>query len=183
MRFSLRRIQLCSLFFVITLSLLLIAFDTGWGQDWFSIGINLGAARIKLAVADFTAASGEQNLAPLTQEFNQVLWHDLEQAGIFDLASKSFYPTTPLREPADVDFKTWSSPPVSAQMLAFGKTEVTNSNLVVTARLFDLGNTANPSVIAKRYVATLNEISAREAAHRFANEIIQTLGGGFPAIA
>ena len=180
MHFSLRRIQLCSTLFVITLSLLLIAFDTGRGQDWFSIGINLGTAKIKLAVADFPAAAGEQNLAPLTQEFNQVLWHDLDQAGIFDLASKSFYPTTPLREPTDVDSKTWSSPPISAQMLAFGKSETTNSNMVITARLFDLGNTANPSVIAKRYVAALNEISAREAAHRFANEIIQTLGGGLP---
>jgi TolB protein len=67
-------------------------------------------------------------------------------------------------------------------MLSFGKTEIINSNLVITARLFDLGNPTSPSIIAKRYVATLNEISTREAAHRYANEIIQTLGGGVPGI-
>jgi TolB protein len=182
MRFLFKRIRLSILLSVVILSLLLIALHTSLGQDWFSIGINLGAARIKLAVSDFPSASGEQNLGPLTQEFNQVLWNDLDRAGIFDLASKSYYPLTPPREPLDVDFKTWSSPPISAQMLAFGKTEVINSNLAITARLFDLGNPANPSVIAKRYVATLNEISTREAAHRFANEIIQTLGGGLPGI-
>jgi len=182
MRFYFKRIRPWILLSVITFPLLLIALRTSQGQDWFSIGINLGAARIKLAVSDFPPSSGEQNLGPLTQEFNQVLWNDLDRAGIFDLASKSYYPLTPPREPLDVDFKTWSSPPISAQMLAFGKTEVINSNLVITARLFDLGNPANPSVIAKRYVATLNEVSTREAAHRFANEIVQALGGGLPGI-
>ena len=96
--------------------------------------------------------------------------------------SKSYYPVTLPREPQDVDFKAWSSAPVSAQMLAFGKSENINSNLVITARLFDLGNPANPSVIAKRYVTTLNEMSSREAAHRFADEIVQALGGGIPGI-
>jgi len=178
----LKRIRLYLLFSVITLSLLFIALRTSQGQDWFNIGINLGAAKIKLAVSDFGASSTDPNLGRLTQEFNQVLWHDLEQAGIFDLASKSYYPTAAPREPADVDFKAWGSPPISAQMLAFGKTEVLNSNLVITGRLFDLGNQANPSVIAKRYVATMNEVSTREAAHRFANEIIQTLGGGLSGV-
>ena len=182
MPFSFKRTQIYILLSVITLPLLLIALRTIQGQDWFSIGINLGAAKIKLAAGDFVASSTEQNLGSLTQEFNQVLWNDLDQAGIFELPSKSYYPLTPPRDPQDVDFKTWSSAPISAQMLAFGKTEVVNSNLVVTARLFDLGNPANPSVIAKRYVATLNEVSTREAAHRFANEIIQALGGGLPGI-
>jgi TolB protein len=159
-----------------------MAFHTSQSQDWFSIGINLGAPKIKMAVSDFPASSADPNLVHLTQEFNQVLWNDIDQSGIFDLVSKSYYPLAPPREPQEVDFKTWSSAPVSAQMLSFGKTEIINSNLVITARLFDLGNQANPSVIAKRYVATLNEISTREAAHRFANEIVQTLGGGVPGI-
>ena len=37
-------------------------------------------------------------------------------------------------------------------------------------------------MLAKRYVATLNEVSTREAAHRFADEIIKALGGGLPGI-
>ena len=81
-----------------------------------------------------------------------------------------------------MDFNAWSSPPASAQMLVFGKAENINSNLVITGRVFDLGNQANPGVLAKRYVATLNEVSTREAAHRFADEIIKALGGGLPGI-
>ncbi|MBZ5672052.1 MAG: Tol-Pal system beta propeller repeat protein TolB [Acidobacteriia bacterium] len=151
-------------------------------QDWFSTGINLGAPKIRLAVAELPPKSVEQSLVSLTQEFNQVLWNDLDSAGIFDLVSKSYYPVKLPEEPLDVDFTAWTSPPATAQMLVFGKTENVNSNLVITARLFDLGNQANPGVLAKRYVATLNEVSTREAAHRFANEIMLALGGGVPGI-
>jgi TolB protein len=182
MRLLSRRSHFYLLFVVFALTLLLTGLRPSRSQDWFSIGINLGAQRIKIAVADFPAGGGDPNLASLTREFNEVLWNDLSQSGIIDLVSKSYYPLTPLREPADVDLKAWSSSPVSAQMLAFGNTSVLNSNLVVTGRLFDLGNPANPSVVAKRYVATLNEISTRQAAHRFANEIVQALGGGLPGI-
>ena len=154
----------------------------GQGQDWLSTGINLGATRIKLAVADFPPKAVDQSLVSLTQEFNQVLRGDLEDAGIFDMVSKSNVPLKVPEEPSDVDFTAWTSPPASAQMLVFGKTELINSQLVITGRLFDLGNQANPGVLAKRYVTTLNEVSTREAAHRFANEIIQTLGGGISGI-
>jgi TolB protein len=151
-------------------------------QDWISSGINLGAPKIKLAVPDFPAKSTDQQLVTLTQEFNQVLWGDLDGAGIFEMISKSNYPLKVPEEPLDVDFNAWSTPPASAQMLVFGKVESVNSNLVVTGRVFDLGNATNPGVLAKRYVATLNEVSTREAAHRFADEIIKTLGGGLPGI-
>lgn len=159
-----------------------LALRPGRGQDWFSTGINLGAPKIRLAVSEFPPASTDQNLINLTQEFNQVLWNDLDNAGIFDLVSKSYMPLKPPQEPADVDFKAWSDPPASAQMLVFGKTEVINANLVITGRVFDLGNPGNPGVLGKRYVATLNEVSTREAAHRLANEIVQALGGGVPGI-
>ncbi len=152
-------------------------------QDWFSTGINLGAPRIRLAVSEFPPQSVDQELNRLTREFNSVLQGDLENAGTFDMVSKSLHPLKALVEPGDVDFKAWSEPPAEAQMLVFGKTEVINSNLVVTARLYDVKNQANPSILAKRYVATMNEISTRDAAHRLANEIIQTLGGGVPGIA
>jgi TolB protein len=156
-----------------------VAMSQGWQID---TGVNLGAPKIKLAVPDFPAKSADPQLVTLTQEFNQVLWNDLSDAGIFELVGKSNYPLKVPEEPLDVDFNAWTSPPASAQMLVFGKTESINSNLVITGRLFDLGNQANPGVLAKRYVATLNEISTREAAHRFADEIIKTLGGGLPGI-
>lgn len=152
-------------------------------QDWFSTGINLGAPRIRLAVSELQPQSVEAEVVRLTKEFNDVVRYDLDESGIFDMVSKSMYPLKAPVEPADVDFKAWSSPPAEAQMLVFGKTEIINSNLVVTGRLFDVKNSSNASVLGKRYVATMNDISTRDAAHRFANEIIQTLGGGVPGIA
>jgi TolB protein len=166
----------------LALGALAIVLRPSRGQDWFSTGINLGATRIRLAVSEFPPRSVDQLLVSLTQEFNQVLANDLDNAGIFDLVSKSYVPLKLPQEPEEVVFKTWTDPPASAQMLVFGKAEVINANLVITARLFDLKNPGNPSVIAKRYVATMNEVSTRETAHRFANEIIQALGGGVPGI-
>ena len=168
--------------FALALGGLAVSLRPARGQDWFKTGINLGAPRIRLAVAEFPPRSVDQRLVSLTQVFNEVVWNDLESAGMFELVSRSFYPLQVPREPEEVVFKTWSDPPVSAQVLAFGKTEVINANLVITGRVFDVKNPSNPSVIAKRYVATMNEISARDAAHRFANEIILALGGGMPGI-
>jgi len=169
-------------FVIIALALLSSPLRRARSQDWFSTGINLGAPKIRLAVSAFPPNSVDQALVGLTQEFNQTLWNDLDNAGIFEVVSRSYYPLKAPVEPMDVDFKAWTDSPASAQMLVFGKTEVINANLVITGRLFDLGNPANPNVLSKRFVATMNEVSTREAAHRFANEIIQALGGGVPGI-
>jgi len=151
-------------------------------QGWFRTGINLGQSMVRIAVPDFPARSTDPRLATLTKVFNQVLYSDLNNSGILDVVSKSLYPVNVPQEPKDVDFNGWSSAPASAQMLAFGYTEIRNNSLVVTARLFDVHSPANPGVLAKRYVADMNELSARDTAHRFANEIIQTLGGGVSGI-
>ncbi len=151
-------------------------------QGWFRTGINMGQSRVRIAVPDFAPRSTEQSLVNLTQVFNKVLWDDLDNSGILDMVSKSLYPLKIPQEPQDVDYNAWSSAPASAQMLAFGYAETINNNLVVTARLFDVHNTSNPAVLQKRYVATMSVLAARDTAHRFANEIIQVLGGGIPGI-
>jgi len=149
---------------------------------WLEMGINRGAPSIRIAVTDFPPQSTNGQLVSFTQEFNTVLQNDLDNAGIFEIVSKSLYPLTAVRDPQDVVFPKWSDEPVLAQMLVFGKTDVVNDNLVTTAYLYDVKNPAHPSVVAKRYVGTVNEVSTRETAHRFANEIIQALGGGIPGI-
>lgn len=45
---------------------------------------------LKIAVADFRQNTPDS--VPLTQVFNDVLWNDLSNAGIFQLVSKNFYP-------------------------------------------------------------------------------------------
>ena len=148
-----------------------------------NIVINRGTPSIRMAVTEFPAQSADASLTSLTQEFNSVLWNDLDNSGIFDLVNRSFYPLKPPVVPNDVVFDQWANPPVSTQMLVFGKTEVVNSNLVVTAYLYDVKNPSNPNVLGKRFVSTLDEISTRQTAHTLANEIVQTLGGGIPGIA
>lgn len=152
------------------------------GQQWFQTGINRGAPAIRIAVTAFPAQSPDANLGNLTTEFNSVLWNDLDNAGIFDMVNKSYLPVKVPANPGDVNFQSWTDPPVSAQMLVFGKTELLSGQIVVTAYLYDVKNPANPQVIGKRFVATMNEVSTRQTAHTFANEIIQTLGGGIPGI-
>ncbi|PYV24191.1 MAG: Tol-Pal system beta propeller repeat protein TolB [Acidobacteria bacterium] len=177
-----RRLRFFSLAIVVALPLVFLAERVSRSQDWLETGINRGAPVIRLAVTDFPALSTDQRLVPLAQEFNQVLHNDLDNAGIFQMVSKSYFPVKTPVEPGDVDFKGWTDAPASTQMLVFGKVELINENLVVTGRLYDVQNPSNPSALAKRYVATLNEVSTREAAHRFANEIVQALGGGIPGI-
>jgi TolB protein len=180
MRFPRLRLLLPAVALVLAGLFISIAASRSQTQDWLETGINRGAPMVKLAVTQFPAASADPKLTSLTQEFNQVLWNDLDNAGIFQMVSRSLYPVKTPVEPSDVDFKAWGE--TSAQMLVFGKTESINNNLVMTGRVYDVQNPSNPNVLAKRYVATMNEISTREAAHRFANEIIQTVGGGIPGI-
>lgn len=151
-------------------------------QGWFRTGINLGQSQVRIAVPDFAPRSASQNVADLTHVFNTVLWNDLQNSGILNMVSKSLYPLKIPHQPQDVDFTAWSNPPASAQMLAFGFTETVNNNFVVTARLFDVGNSSSPAVLQKRYVSSMTKLSARDVAHHFANDIIKVLGGGIPGI-
>ena len=92
--------------------LLLVSF--GWAQAHFETGTGLGVEKVRLAVADFKASTSDPNNAGLLTVFNSTLWNDLDNAGIFDMVSKSFYPLGAVGAPADVKFEGWSSPPPNA---------------------------------------------------------------------
>ena len=67
--------------------------------------------------------------ADLLKTFNETLWNDLDNAGIFDMVSKSFYPlATSPGTPAEVKFDGWSAPPPNASMLAFGNLGVSGQH-------------------------------------------------------
>jgi TolB protein len=152
-------------------------------QDWIRTGTGLGVERIRIAQPDFKGANGDPQTAALQNTFNVVLWNDLEQAGIFDMVSKSFYPLGQFGGPADVRLDAWGNPPPNASMLAFGNVAVAGGVLAVQGWLFDVKNTQNPQVLAKQYREAATDENARKIAHRFANEIIFRLGGGIPGIA
>src|SRR5690348_16022026 len=60
--------------------------------DWIRAGTGLGQEKVRLGVADFKSSGADPRNEALLKTFNDTLWNDLDNAGIFDMASKSFYP-------------------------------------------------------------------------------------------
>jgi TolB protein len=167
------------------LSLLaLILISTGLSaQDWVRTGSGLGVEKVKLAVPDFKASTGDPQNTALLKTFNDTLWNDLDNSGIVELVSKSFYPLQIPSQPTEVTFGIWNSPPPNAAMLAFGNAGVAAGRLTVLAWLYDVKNTASPLVLGKQYSDVPTDDAARLIAHKFADEIIFRLGGGIQGIA
>jgi TolB protein len=164
--------------------LLVLAFvPTRAQDDWIKTGTGLGVDKVRLAAADFKASTADDKNTALLKTFNDVLFNDLGNAGIFDLVSKSFYPLGAVGTAADVKFEAWSSPPPNAAMLAFGNLGVTGTNVMVQGWLFDVKNAASPQVLGKQYQDIANDDNVRTIAHKFADEIILRLGGGIAGIA
>ena len=153
------------------------------GQDWVKGGVGLAAQKIRIAVPDFKASNQDPRNPELLKTFNDTLWNDLDNAGIFDMVSKSFYPTAPVGGPTDVKFDTWSAPPPNAAMLVFGNLGASGNNVVVQGWLYDVKNTASPQILGKQYTDVATTQAARIIAHKFADEIIFRLGGGINGIA
>lgn len=152
-------------------------------QDWVHTGSNLGNARIRIAAADFKAVVTDPQTPALKATFDSTLYSDLENAGVFDMVSKSFTPQVTPGSPQEINLSQWSAAPANAAMVAFGALSATNGRLVVYGWLDDTRNTANPQVLGKQYNEAASEDMARTVAHRFADEIILRLGGGINGIA
>ncbi len=171
-----KRLAALSLFSFLTVALLS-------AQDWIRTGTGLGVEKIRLAAPDFktiTAGTEAQNLA-LT--FNTTFQNDLQNAGIFDMVSRSFFPLSIPGAPQEVHLTDWNVPPPNASMLAFGNLAVEGGYLNVQGWLYDTKNPQSPQVLGKQYREQANDANARLIAHRFADEIIFRLGGGIQGIA
>ena len=153
------------------------------GQDNIFTGTNTGASSIRIAVADFKPLSGAPETAPFKQTFDTTLSADLTAAGIFDIVSKSMMPPGTPGAPSEVQLANYSNAPASAAFVTFGSIGVVGGRLVGNGFLFDAKNLQYPQVLAKQYSEEPTEDSARQIAHRFADEIILRLGGGTPGIA
>ncbi len=91
-------------------------------------------------------------------------------------------PATPGAQ-SEIQLPTFANAPVNAAYIAFGSTGLVGGKLVVNGFLDDAKNTQYPQIIARQYSEDPAEDSARQIAHRFADEIIFRLGGGTPGIA
>lgn len=155
--------------------------STAWAQDdLIRTGTGIGMERVRLAVSSFSAPSDSTDLMRV---FDDTLWNDLDYAGIFELAPKSFYPLQLPARPADVKLEHWSGPPVSAHMVVLGNAARLGEQVQIEGFLVDPRNSAQPVVLGKRYSEEPTPRAVRQAAHKFANEIIFRLGGGVPGIA
>jgi TolB protein len=152
-------------------------------QDNIFTGTNSGASSIRIAVADFKPLSADAQTGAFRQTFDATLYADLASAGIFDIVSKSLMPSGSPGTPAEVQLPAYANAPANASFVAFGSVNVAGGKLVVNGFLFDAKNVQYPQVLAKQYNEDASDDSARQIAHRFADEIILRLGGGTPGIA
>ena len=136
---------------ILFLSAILFTLSALAQNDRFSTGTNLGVEKVRIAVADFKSATADPNAGPLLTTFNEVLYSDLQNAGIFDIVSKSFNPLQSPGNRQEVKLDAWGNPPTSAAMLAFGNLGVTNGQVSVSGWLYDVKNTVSPQVLGKQY--------------------------------
>jgi TolB protein len=166
--------------------LILLAFlasTCSFAQDWVRTGSGLGVEKVRLAVPDFKPSNSDPQNTALLKIFNDTFWNDLDNSGVVELVSKSFYPLQIPGQPSEITFPAWNSPPPNAAMLAFGNLGVAAGKVTVQGWLYDVKNTASPQVLGKQYTDVPTADAARVIAHKFADEIIFRLGGGIPGIA
>lgn len=170
--------------FALPLFVMVLAFFFASGaraQDWVHAGTNLGNARVKLAVADFKPVGNDPQTPPLKATFDATLASDLQNAGIFDMVSKSLAPQATPGSPQEINLPQWAAAPANAEMVAFGALKAENGRLVVYGWVFD--TRGNSQVLGQQYNEAATQDMARTIAHRFADAIIQQLGGGINGIA
>ena len=145
-------------------------------QDQIKTGTNIGAP-LTLAVPDFKQSNTDPGNSVLLKAFNDTLWNDLENAGLFSMVANSFFPVQTAGFPYEVNLNLWGNPPLNAAMLAFGNLGVAGGKVNVQGWLYDVKNPQFPSILGKQYLEDATPGNARIIAHRFANEIILKLGG------
>ena len=171
------------LFVPLCFSLLTFVFASALhAQDWVHTGTNLGVERIRIAAASFKPGTGDVQTLPLKSIFDQVLYNDLKNAGIFDVVSKSMEPEAMPGSPQEINLAQWSAEPSNAAMVAFGNLGVSGGRVSVQGYLFDAKNPQTPQILGKQYSGNSTDEDTRQIAHRFADEIIERLGGGVDGI-
>jgi TolB protein len=145
----------------------------------------MGGERAVIAVPELRGSGAAQNLMGA---FNQTLWNDLSDSGIFRMAPRSMYPVNVPQQPKNFSAEKsappglrmadWSGPPVSANYLTFGYTAAQGEQIVLFGYLYNvtLPDPSGAQVIGKLYFGPLNEEGARKVAREFAADILTQFG-------
>ncbi len=191
--------------FILSLTVLLTAIAILAQQPDITIRIVGERGRVRMGCPDFR---GPNVPAAVNDTFNTTLWNDLESSGVFEMVSKSFYPTEVPQKPEDFKpplappvrpmrrgekpgpaptpirqgpwLTDWSQPPVQAHVLAFGSTAVQGDSFVLFGWLFDVSknDTGAAWILGKKYIGGNDANGARIVAHEFSSDILQRLGAG-----
>src|SRR5215471_10367836 len=78
---------------LVTLLGLVASVPRAAAQGTVKLEINMGQERPRMAASEFKQATSDPQSAPLATVFNETLWSDLDNAGIFEMVAKSFYPS------------------------------------------------------------------------------------------
>lgn len=152
-------------------------------QGQINTGINQGQQNIRLAAADFKPVGADPQTPVLKAVFDATLSNDLNNAGIFDLVSKSMAPQAMPGSQQEINLAQWAAAPANATAVAFGALSVSSGRLVVYGWLDSTaGAGASAQLLGKQYNETANQQEARTVAHEFADAIILQMGG-IPGIA
>lgn len=167
------------------------------GQDQITGNVVGTQKKSKMAVIDFRGAGDAQKFMAT---FNTTLWDELSNSGVLTMVGKSFYPLEVPQQPQDFKPPTtaagarrgdpqravkngpwltdWSSPPTSADYLAFGYTAVQDGRLLLRGYLFNVNqpDVASADLIHKLYFGTLDDEGAKKVARDFAADILQQFG-------
>jgi len=166
------------IFPLFAVALIPLSSSQAFAQAWVYAGTNLGQqSKIHLAAADFKPVGADPQTPVLKAVFDATLFNDLSNAGIFDMVSKSLAPQAMPGSPQEINLPQWAAPPANAGMVAFGALSVNNGRIIVYGWLDSTAGGSNPQVLGKQYNEEANQQMARTIAHRFADAIIQQLGG------
>lgn len=147
--------------------------------------------RAAAAIPDFRGSGEAQGLM---NTFNQTLFNDVQESGIFRMVPKSMFPLQVPQRPQDLQtppatgarpgggqglwMLDWAGPPVNADYLAFGYTAVQDNQLVLFGWFYNVKqpDVANAQMIGKLYFGPIDEGGARKVAHEFATDILAQFG-------
>ena len=174
--------------FIATFFLLFGIIAFVWAQEGSVVIKIVNSQRPAIAVPDLRGSGAAQNFMGA---FNDTLFSDLQNSGLFEMKPKGMYPLQVPQRPEEfrqpprpgaslggMALSDWSSPPVQANFLTTGYTAEQNGQIALYGWLFDVGqpNIINAQVVGKRYFGTLDEAGARKVAHEFAADILAHWG-------
>jgi TolB protein len=147
-----------------------------------------GQSKATIAVPEMR---GSGVSAELMATFNTTLYAELDSAGVFNMASRSMYPTQPPQRPQDIVPNTttrpqrsgnalgdWAGAPVNANYLTVGYTAAQNGQMVLYGWLYDVTQTdlSGAQMLNKVYLASMDEGGAKQLAREYAADILSRFG-------